>query len=339
MRKNALVQVEYESNILTNNPIGDPHKRTFPVYLPPDYKAKNTYPVLFNLSGWGGVGASILGEKAPFAKSITDLLDELIAKNPKYSCVVVFPDMSVQLGCSQYINSTATGNYMDYLCDELVPFIEKQFPVSTSFKLRGVFGHSSGGFGSMVTGMLRPEVFGHILSSAGDSHYIHLYPTLIPSFIKMVEKFGSVEKMVQNFLEKPNPLYDCPKEHGHSIMLLNICQCFIPNAKKPFGADLFFDIYTGELIDDVWKKFLAWDPVTMIDQYEDAIKKLQSFSLFAGAQDEYGIHLGHRQISKKLTQKKISHHFIEYEASHSGIYYKTIDHLKHIIDQMPINRA
>lgn len=339
MRKDAIVYVEHESQALTGNPLSDPSIRTFPVYLPPNYDEKNTYPVLYNLSGWGGVGASILAEKAPFAKSIPDLMDELITQDPKYACVIVFPDCSIKYGCSQYINSESTGQYMDYLCDELVDFIQKEFSVSTHTSLRGIFGHSSGGFGAMVTGMLRPEVFGHILSSAGDSHYAHLYPVMIPTFIRMVEKFGSVEKMVDEFLNKPNPMRDCSKDVGHSLLLLNMCQCYLPNADGTLGADLFFDLHTGELLKDKWSAFLEWDPVFMIDRYEREIAGLNSFSLFAGAQDEYGIHLGHRQISKKLTHKKIEHTFVEYDATHSGIYYKTIDHAKHMLEQMKIQKA
>ncbi|MEZ4819512.1 MAG: alpha/beta hydrolase-fold protein [Bdellovibrionota bacterium] len=338
MRKDAIVYVEHNSQVLAGNFFDDPCQRVFPVYLPPDYDDNRSYPVLYQLSGWGSTGAGLIASKEPFAKSIPVLLDS-IAQNPKYACVVVFPDCSVKYGCSQYINSPVLGPYMDYVCDELVPFVAEHFSVSQVPVLRAVYGHSSGGFGAMVTCMLRPEVFGHVLSSAGDSHYQHLYACMIPTFIRTVEKYGSITKMIDAFLSKPNPMRDCSRDMGESVMLLNICQCYLPNRQAELGLDLFFDPYSGELIPDQWQKFLQWDPVYMVDQYEDAIKQLSSFSLFAGAQDEYGIHLGHRQISSKLTKKNIAHSFVEYQAGHSGIYYKMIDHTKHVLDQMPILEA
>lgn len=57
-----------------------------------------------------------------------------------------FPNCATALGGSQFINSPATGRFLDFLCDELVKWVEGEYSVCSS-DARGVMGHSSGGFG------------------------------------------------------------------------------------------------------------------------------------------------------------------------------------------------
>src|SRR5919106_1258157 len=83
--------------------------------------------------------------------------------------VLVFVDAWPSYGGSQFINSTSTGPYMDYLCDEVVPFIDERYPTIAEAGHRGLTGKSSGGYGAMVVPMLRPDVFGALASHAGDA--------------------------------------------------------------------------------------------------------------------------------------------------------------------------
>ena len=41
--------------------------------------------------------------------------------------IAVMPDCFTHFGGSQYINSTATGNYEDYYMKEIVPFVDENF--------------------------------------------------------------------------------------------------------------------------------------------------------------------------------------------------------------------
>ena len=58
---------------------------------------------------------------------------------------------------------------MDYLCDEVVPFVDERYPTLPGREHRGLAGKSSGGYGAMVVPMLRPDVFGALASHAGDA--------------------------------------------------------------------------------------------------------------------------------------------------------------------------
>ena len=41
--------------------------------------------------------------------------------------IIVFPDCFTALGGNQYVNSSAIGNYADYLTRELIPFVDREF--------------------------------------------------------------------------------------------------------------------------------------------------------------------------------------------------------------------
>ena len=53
-----------------------------------------------------------------------------------------------------------------------------------------------------------------------------------------------------------------------------------------------FDPTTGRLRDEVWERWLAWDPVRMVDRYADALLGLQAVWVDAGKSDEQFLDLG-----------------------------------------------
>ena len=95
--------------------------------------------------------------------------------------VIVLVDAWTSRGGSQFLNSTSTGRYLDYLCDEIVPFVDERYPTSADRDHRGLAGKSSGGYGAMVVPMLRPDVFGALASHAGDALFECCYQPEFPS--------------------------------------------------------------------------------------------------------------------------------------------------------------
>ena len=55
-------------------------------------------------------------------------LDEMFASGDCPPALVVFVDAWTSYGGSQFLNSSSTGPYMDYLCDEIVPFVDAALP-------------------------------------------------------------------------------------------------------------------------------------------------------------------------------------------------------------------
>lgn len=316
--------ITHRSQCLEGFPMRDRTERSFPIYLPPGY-SKNPakgYPVFFLLAGYSGRGSAYLADNSAFGTPLQHQLDVAIQETRLPPCIVVFPDFTSRLGCSQYVNSTANGRYMDYLCDELVPFIDEKYPTRRDRKYRGVAGHSSGGFGALVTAMLRPDVFSVICSSAGDSFYEVSLLKQINAVIIEVERAGGLEAFVKRFFEFrsastiPSSSFDC-------MLTLQMASCYAPNpGKPPIYGDLFFDLKTGEVIPEIWEKYLAWDPVRMVEQHQEALRKAELVLLESGLQDEHALQLGHRQLAARFQKYGVRHEIVEYPGTHSGHHWR-----------------
>lgn len=324
------------SKAIKGFPMGDPHERSFPVYLPPDYNKNRVdpYPLIYLLAGYPSRGREFLEERSIFTPALPVLLDRAIEEKKIPPVILVIPDGSSKLGCSQYLNSPAFGNYMDYIADELTSLIDETFHTHRSAAFRGIAGHSSGGFGALIMGMLRPDAFQFICSSAGDSFYELLYLPGIRFVIDELENAGGVDNFLNWFLQHPSPTSTGNKKF-ETMMTLAMAPCFAPNINHgPLLGDLFFDLKTGAIIEEVWEKYLAWDPVRMVDKYLTALRSLKSIHLEAGLQDEYGAQLGHRQISAKLTKAGIPHQMDEYPGGHSGQQWRFISRISLMLEKM-----
>jgi enterochelin esterase family protein len=316
--------LEHSSKAIKGFPMGDPHERRFPVYLPPEYdkSRKEPYPVVFFLAGWGGRASKYISDSSLFEVPLDQQLDEAIANNEIPPLIGVFPDGSSKLGCSQYVNSPAFGNYMDYICDELTEFIDENYNTHKSPDFRGIAGHSSGGFGSLLCGMMRSDKFRYVCSSAGDSFFeLTLIPTLVPT-LNQVNKAGGVKEFIDKFFDSPNP-----GSHGRdkfmSLLTLSLAPCYAPNvAKPPLYGDLFYDLKTGEIDQEVFQKYLNWDPVHVIDRHLEMAQDLKFVHLECGTEDEYAPQYGHRQLANKLKKYNIKHQVDEYPGRHGGHHWR-----------------
>src|SRR3989475_10559781 len=90
--------------------------------------------------------------------------------------IVPLVDCFTRVGGNQYINSSATGRYDDYLRSEIVPFVESKYRVSR----RGIWGKSSGGYGSIGHGMLHAHTWSALAHRSGTSLFEFSYLPAVP---------------------------------------------------------------------------------------------------------------------------------------------------------------
>src|SRR5574341_1890012 len=160
MSEGTVVIETITSNVLRGNSLGDPHVRRVPVYLPPGYDKSNArHPVVYVLTGFTGRGIMLLNDSA-WDENIAQRMDRLIGSGAVKPMILVMPDCFTRIGGSQYINSSATGNYEDHVVKELVPFIDKKYRTVADRDHRAVMGKSSGGYGSVILAMRNSQVFG-----------------------------------------------------------------------------------------------------------------------------------------------------------------------------------
>ena len=328
--------LEHSSAAIKGFPMGDPHKRRFPVYLPPGYstKKKKGYPVVFLLAGWGGRSSRYIDDSSLFEIPLNQRLNSAIEKGEIPPVICVFPDGSSKLGCSQYVNSPACGNYMDYVCDELIGLIDEKYNTMKSSDFRGITGHSSGGFGALLCGMMRSDRFRYVCSSAGDSFFELSLKLTMNSALNEVNKAGGIDKFLKKFFEVPNP-----GSQGRSkidaLLTLSLAPCYAPNiAKPPLYGDLFFNEETGEIDNEVFDKYLNWDPVHVVDRHIEMAQDLRFVHLECGAEDEFAAQYGHRQLANKLKKHNIPHQVDEYPGRHGGHHWRFEQRLKLMLEKM-----
>ena len=187
------------SKVLQGNALGDPADRDLYVYLPPGYDPKRRYPALLAVVGFTGTGGMLFNVD-PFGDDLRARLDRLVLGGRCPPVVVAAPDCFTKVGGNQYINSSATGRYEDYLLEEIIPFVEKQHAI----KAWGVFGKSSGGYGSMLLGMRHPEVFRALADHSGDSNFELCYIPDFPDALDQFRESGGPARWLEKFWADDN---------------------------------------------------------------------------------------------------------------------------------------
>ena len=113
--------------------------------------------------------------RSPFRQPFIETADAVFAAGEAPPAIVVYVDAWTAYGGSQFVDSPGTGKYHSYLCDEVVPWVDAHYRTLADGTHRAIMGKSSGGFGAMITPMLRPDLFGALATHAGDSLYEYCY--------------------------------------------------------------------------------------------------------------------------------------------------------------------
>ncbi len=308
----------HESTCLRDNALADPFERDLYCYLPPDYDAdERRYPVIYFLSGYTGRGRLLLNADA-FAESMDQRLDRLISRAEMAPAIVVMPDCFTRLGGSQYLNSSAVGRYEDYVVGELVPFVDKHLRTLGDRDHRAVTGKSSGGYGAMRLAMRHPDVFGAFGSHSGDCYWEYCLKPDFPDLFMQLEQHGGVSGFLASFNAMPKKTHDATM----TLMMVAMAACYSPNPASENGFDLPFDERTGEIREDVWKRWLEFDPIEMIPAHADALRSMKAIFIDAGSKDEWKLHLGARIICSRLDALGVPYVHEEYDDGHMGVVYR-----------------
>jgi enterochelin esterase family protein len=244
-------------------------------------------------------------------------MDRLIGANKIKPMIVVMPDCFTRYGGSQYINSSATGNYEDYLTEEIVPFVDQNFRTLRDKNSRAVMGKSSGGYGSLIMAMHHADIFGLACSTSGDAYFEFCY---LPDFAKAFRAIKSnPQKLVKKFWDEEAKK---GKDDFPGLNIIGMSACYSPNPSSEFGFDLPFDLATGEIRWDIWKKWLAHDPVRLVESAVENLKSLKLLYIDAGTRDEFALDLGARILCKKLREFDIPHLHEEFDDGHMQISYR-----------------
>jgi enterochelin esterase-like enzyme len=318
----SVVTLEHSSSILRGNPLGDPHVRKLAAWLPHEYRQEGRrFPVLYDLVGFTGSGLSHIGWK-PFGDNVPERAARLVREGKMGPAIIVFPDCFTALGGNQYVNSSAIGNYADYLTREIVPFVDREFRSLASREHRGCFGKSSGGYGAMIHGMKYPKTWGAIADHSGDAYFDFVYGCDWPNTLNELAKYKGKADRVGAFLKAVWKKEKLSTAEGHCLMNLCMAATYDPDPRAPLGFRLPFDLDTGELIPERWRQWRKHDPINLVAKYKANLRKLKGIYIDCGSRDQYHIHFGSRILSKRLSREKIKHTYQEFDDNHSDIDYR-----------------
>ncbi|ANZ40990.1 enterochelin esterase [Lentzea guizhouensis] len=309
-----------ESELLRDNPLGDPHQRPLWVYVPPGYDSSDErYPTVYVIQGYTG-HLGMWANRMPYRQPFIETADAVFA-NGAPPCVVVYVDAWTTYGGSQFVDSPGTGRYHSYLCDEIVPWVDAHYRTIPAVESRAITGKSSGGFGAMITPMLRPDLFGALATHAGDTLYEYCY---LPDFAKAVRYLRAYDHDIRTWWAdfQGRPAFTKP-EDATLLSTLGVAACF--SALDDGTPELPFDPVTGVLRPDVWQRWLDWDPVRMAARHADALRSLRAVWIDAGRSDEYQLDLGAEAFRAELAAVGVPDervHFELFDAGHGGIDYR-----------------
>jgi len=311
-----------DSALLRGNPLGDPHERPLYVYVPPGYddQPDRRYPAIYVLQGYTG-HVAMWFNRTPFRRTYPELADGVFSAGDVPPAIVVYVDAWTSLGGSQFLDSPATGRYHSYLCDEVVPWVDARYRTVPQAASRGISGKSSGGFGAMITPMLRPDLFGALATHAGDSLYELSY---LPEFGKVVRYLRDYDGDIFRWWDEFRSRVAFTKECDETLLMFLGCSaCFSP---ADDGTPVLpFDPTSGVVRADEWARWLSWDPVRMVDQYADALRGLHAVWIDAGTRDQWYLDLGavaFRDRLRAIGVPDVRVQFELFDASHTAIEYR-----------------
>ncbi|HEY5936056.1 MAG TPA: alpha/beta hydrolase-fold protein [Kofleriaceae bacterium] len=310
----------HTSQVLAGNPLGDPIERDLYVYVPPDYDPDRRYPAVLAIVGFTGTGGYHFNVD-PLTESLDRRLDRLIASGACPPVIVAAPDCFTRVGGNQHINSAGTGRYEDYVCDEIIPFVDGHYATLPRGRW-GVFGKSSGGYGAIVLGMRRPDVFCALADHSGDACFELCYLADFGPALDAFREAGGPQAWLDAFWRDPNHYRE---RFMKPLEMLAMAAHFSPNADAPVAharIDWPFDLETGEFQPAVWERWRAWDPVNMVDAHAGALRKLRAIYVDAGTRDEFALHWGARALVKKLRSHGIAVTHEEFDDGHMNIPYR-----------------
>jgi len=293
-----IVSSEIHSAQFSQSKIGTDPIRKMVVYLPPGYDdSAARYPVIYFVAN------TFRTYREPFDHNDAQgVFDRALAAGMIGKFILVSVDMNTVLGSSWCVNSPVTGNWEDFMIQELVPYMDAHFRTMPRRESRGLAGEFMGGYCALHVGMRHPEVFGSVYA---------LHPVGTGSGLKVMLSLPN-----WGLMANAKSLDDVRKD-GFSDIFTTIFQAHLPNPDKP---PLFIDLAAhkegDQLVIDTKLEARVRDNFfieSMIPQYAENLKSLRGLKLDWGRSDPNQDHVyANQALTHKLNEFGIPHEAEEY---------------------------
>lgn len=132
------------------------------VYLPPNYDPSNKYPSIYLNDGIEYI----------YRAGFSNTLDYQISKGEMEPVIAIFLKP-----LNREYEYSLNESYINFLIDEMVPFMEEKYPIISAADKRAIMGISLGALSAAYTVVKHPEVFS-LLGSQSGVYYIDDYKVI-----------------------------------------------------------------------------------------------------------------------------------------------------------------
>ncbi len=315
--KGRVAIVEVHGKALEKNLLRlSPERQVF-VYLPPSYdtSTEKRYPVVYFLHGNHKCHGLPYGLKQAADSAISrGLAKEMIILTPAAHTV------SSKNSGSHYVNSQVTGNWEDFITEDLIAHIDGAFRTLPHRNSRGIAGYSMGGRGSLSLAMKFPDLYAAVFGMSSGIMWLE----------HSKGRYG-----INAANEGWTPLLEWASGSesgkgrvppGECSRLLCFARAYSPNPDRPpLLVDLPYELREGELkrVDAVWKRWLSFDPVVLARSHGENLRRLRAIRFDCGKEDS--CFAGNMALSQVLTEMEIPHAFDEFDGGHMAEAQRRIE--------------
>jgi len=256
---------------LEGNLLGDPATQPVRVFLPPGYDLypNNRYPVVYLLNGY------TYDHNQFFNAGLLDLLNNMVASKIIAPMIVVTPNGKNKYDGCMYANSCVAGNWEDYIVQDVVQHVDKNYRTLNRRESRGLSGHSMGGHGTISIGTKHPSVYGSIaLINAATLDF------------EIALTIGGIRKEhFASAVQAGKYRYDLPWQVRYCFALAvefapdsTLDSTVSAQCRFPFDGD-------GNRIDSTYEVWLEQYPATVLPNFKDSLLKLDNIQIYLGNKD------------------------------------------------------
>ncbi len=309
-----------ESDALAGNALGDPATRPVAVYVPPGYDPQGSrrYPALYVLHGYTGDVAALISAR-PWETNVLQWGDRLMREGRMPPTLLALVDGFTRLGGSQYVDSVHNGAYATYTVRDVIGHVDRAYRTIAAEGGRAVLGKSSGGFGAMHLVLEHPGTFGAFASHSGDSYFRYAHP---PAFATVQRTLEAHDFDLAAYVAAFEAKHKRSAAEYTTMEMLAYAAAYSPRGATAFDFELPFDRATGELRDDVFERWLAYDPAERVTGRRAELARLRLRFLDCGRRDEFNLDIGARVVADRIRSLGLSVRHEEFDDDHRNVAYR-----------------
>jgi hypothetical protein len=176
-------------------------------------------------------------------------------------------------------------------------------------------------------------VFAAFASHSGDSYFEYAHPPAFATVQRVLEAHAfDVAAYVEAFERKPKR----STAEYTTMEMLAYAAAYSPRSATAFDLDLPFDKASGELRDEVFARWLAFDPAERVASRQKELNRLRLRYLDCGRRDEYNLDIGARVVTRRIRDLGLDVRHEEFDDDHRNVGYRyavSLPALSAVLDQ------